>query len=73
MLKIVHDPETRPSNFISLDDPGVNIRMFGPPESIRVDELKAALARYDEVLKKKCVTFEECVDLSECSWFQASA
>ena len=64
MQKIVCDPKTRPSNFFSLDDPRVNICMFDSKGAVKVDELKAALARYDEVLKKQCVTFEECVDLS---------
>lgn len=64
MQKIVCDPITRPHNFFSLDDPRVNICMFGPKGAVKVNELKAALARYDEVLKKQCVTFEECVDLS---------
>ena len=65
MMKITHDPETRPPNFVSLDEPGANIRMFGPSDAVRVNELKESLARSDELLKKKRVTFEECVGLLE--------
>jgi hypothetical protein len=69
MSKMTHDSEARPANFFSLNNPGATIRMFGEKGSVRVNELKAALASYDEILKKDRVTFEECARLSELLLF----
>ena len=62
--KAARDPETRPPNFLPTNDPNVSPRRFGQKGSVKVDELKAVLAEYDEALeaiKRNCNTPEEYV------------